>query len=220
MVRAVRALRLALTIAPFAAAVFVVGSGLAASPYAENDPCVPAGELLDSRLSVQLVPYGTRCERETAGGGLAVQELAPSTGVLVAWLNATAIGLACLLRLRHHPAARGAALAAVVLAVFGLGYHRFAEWAPVGFATMLYGAPLIAWIDRLLRSEPRWLASIVLGVSLPFTVIFAWSFPYFLGAHAVGVVTGMAAGAGLAVAIEQLPAMSGRSSRASRPRPG
>jgi hypothetical protein len=55
-----------LIIVLIAASAFVVGSGIAALPYMENDPCIGYGTETGPSVGweTSLVPYGTRCVME------------------------------------------------------------------------------------------------------------------------------------------------------------
>ncbi len=214
-----RRCRVALSLVLFAASVFVIGSGIAAIPYAENDPCLSGSETLDSRWAMQAVPYGTRCEFETAGGPIEVRELAPSIGIAVAWWLATALVLAAALRFRRHASARGVALALLVLGVFGVLSHQW-EFTGAALFTVVYGVPLSLVAAWLLQPGRGLLSPAVLSVTLPFTTLCVWFVPSGFEFDEVGVVLALLAGAGLAAIVERLLAMCARSSHASRPQPG
>src|SRR3954453_19290198 len=122
----------------FVGAVFLFGSGLAALPYAENDPCIEF--LTETGPSVlvtnQLIPYGTRCE---AGAAVALF-LGPSTGTYAAWLLATALVLAAAVRHRRSAVVRGVGSAIAVLGVFGVLAHQL-DFTGAGMATLVLAAP-------------------------------------------------------------------------------
>jgi len=213
------AVRVALTIALIAASASVLGSGIAALPYVENDPCLTygseAGPSVDWETS--LVPYGTSCVLE----GETLERLAPGVGALLAWWAATALLLGAALRLRRHASARGVALTLGTLGVFGLAGHQSDFMGGFFFAAVL-ACPvwfLAAW---WLQPDRSWHAPVVLAVVLPFTTAFVWfagsSSGY--GQDEVGVVIALLAGAGLAAAVERLPLKSVLSLPASPPRPG
>ncbi len=200
---------------------FVVGSGIAAIPYWENDPC--SGFYVEVGPGVtwvtQLVPYGTRCEREAAGGWETVNDLVPSTGEWVAWLAVTTVVLAAAWRWRRFASARGVGLAAGVLGLFGLVAHQ-AEGAAALMGAVVLGAPVVLAGDRLLRPAAGWPVSLVLGASLPLVVMAVWFAPGLMGYEEVAAVLVLLAGAGTAAAAEWLVPRFVRSSRSSPPRPG
>src|SRR4051794_31542014 len=99
----------------FVGAVFLFGSGLAALPYAVNDPCI---EFLTETgpavlVTHQILPYGTRCE----AGAAVARFLGPSAGTYAAWLLATALVLSAAVRHGRSALGRGVASAIAVLGV-------------------------------------------------------------------------------------------------------
>ena len=217
MVKGMHAFRVALTIVLIAASAFVLGSGIAALPYAENDPCIGYG--METGPSVDwertLVPYGTRCVIE----GETLERLAPTMGAAVAWWVAAALLLGGALRLRRHASARGAALALGVLGVAGLAGHELSFQGGV-FAAVVFGAPLWFLVAWLLRPGGDWVQAAMLAVTLPFTVLVVWFTGWQLVAHAVGVGVAMLVGAALAVLVERVAPRFALSLLASPPRPG
>lgn len=216
MVRGVRALRIVLTIVLIGASGFVLGSGIAALPYMENDPCIGYGTETGPSVDWErsLVPYGTHCVM----GGRTLERLAPSLPTAVAWWVATALLLAGALRLRRLASARGVALGLGVLGVFGLAGHEFSFVGGAFFAVVL-AAPV--WFVAAWRLQPdrSWPAPAVLAVALPFTTVFVWfagsSSGY--GQDELGVALALLAAAALAAAAERLPLKSVLSSPASPP---
>jgi hypothetical protein len=199
----VRALRIVLTIVLFGASAFVIGSGLAAIPYGENDPCIGGYETLDTDWAIQLVPYGTRCEYETPSGRTDVRELSPSVGVAVAWWVASALVLVGVLRFRRYASVRGTGLALGVLGAFGLAWHQ-SEFIGAVILPVVLGLPLWCVAAWLLQPGRSWGTPIVLSIALPFTVLFAWTLLGFSGWPEAGVLFGLLAGAGVATVAERV----------------
>ncbi|MDA0185133.1 hypothetical protein OJ997_32815 [Solirubrobacter phytolaccae] len=197
-----RALRVASCIVLFAASVFVIGSGIAAIPYGENEPCIEflteTGPGVD--WVIDLVPYGTRCVQASE----TVRVVAPSTGEWLAWLAVITALLAVAVRWRRFASVRGLGLAAGVLGLLGLLAHQ-AEGGPAMMGAVVFSAPLVLAGDRLLRPEPRWPVSFLLCVTLPFVVIAVWFAPGYSGFHEVAVAAGLLAGAGVAAVVERAP---------------
>ena len=216
-----RALRVVLAIALLATTVFVVASGIAALPYWENEPCISSLSETGpgTTWATQLVPYGTRCEREVPGAVETVQVLAPSAGELIAWLVVIAAVLALVVRFRRHASARGAALAAGVLGLFGLLAHQGNGVAPMIGAVVL-GAPLVLAGDRVLRPRASSPTSLALCATLPLVTLAVWFTPGLMGYEEVAAVLAALAGAGTAAAVERLGPRFDLSSPSSRPRPG
>lgn len=204
MVGAVRAIRIILTIVLIGASAFVIGSGIAAIPYWENEPCI--GFLSETGPSVNwattLVPYGTRCEHAVAGGSETVQVLAPSTGEWLAWLLVVAAVFAASTSLRRYASARGMAYAAAVLGLFGLLAHQLGAAALMG--AVVLGAPLVLAGEWLMRPDARWMTSLVLCLSLPLGVIAVWFVPGFMAFEEIAAALAVLAGAGLAAAVERV----------------
>jgi len=189
-----------------ACAVLVVGSGVAALPTAENDPCLwptidaplPRGEEFprDVRYSVDLVPYGARCEVEVTEGTTIVTSYAPSVGAFVAWLAVCAALLVLALRRPGSAAARGAVLATALLGLLG-GLHHQGEYTAAGFGMLLLGAPMTYALDRLLGARPRGtdqLRSAVLALVLPLIVLIFWTVPAFVPLDVLAIFSGLGAG--------------------------
>ena len=208
-----------LIIVLIAASAFVVGSGIAALPYMENDPCIGYGTETGPSVGweTSLVPYGTRCVME----GETLERLAPSVGALLAWWAATALVLGAALRLRRHASARGVALALGVLGVLGLAGHQL-SFVGGAFVAVVFACPIWFVAAWLLQPDRSWHAPVVLAGVLPFTTAFFW----FAGSSAgygqdeLGVVIALLAGAGLAAVVDRLPLRSVLSLPASPPRPG
>lgn len=206
----------AITVLLIAVSAFAIGSGIAAIPYWENDPCIGFYEEVrdDVTWVTQLVPYGTRCER----AGEPVRRLVPSGGEWIAWLAVVAAVLAAAWRWRRYASARGAALAAVVLGVFGLIAHQ-AEGAPALMGAVVLGAPLVLAGDRLLRPEPRWLTSLALCAALPLVVVCVWFAPGFMGWEELAAALVLLAGAATGSVVERMVPTFDRWLPASPPPP-
>jgi hypothetical protein len=217
----VHAPRVVLALVLLATTVFVVGSGIAAIPYWENEPCISSLSETGpgTTWATQLVPYGTRCEREVRGGTETVQVLAPGTGELIAWLIVIAVVFGLAARHRRSARARGVALAAGVLGLFGLLAHQGEGVAPMVGAVVL-GAPLVLAGDRVLRPQASWLTSLALCATLPLVVLAVWFAPGLMGYEEVAAALAALAGAGTAAAVERLGPRFDLSSPSSRPRPG
>lgn len=204
MVKGMHAFRVALTIVLIAASAAVIGSGIAAIPYWENEPCISYLSETGPQLTwvTQFAPYGTRCE--PVGGGEALRLLAPSTGEWVAWMLVIAAVLALAWGFRRHASARGVALAAAVLGLFGLLAHQGDGALPL-MAAVVLGAPLVLLGDRMLRPEPRWATSVALCLSLPFVVMAVWFVPGFMAYEELAAALALLAGAGTAAVVERAP---------------
>src|SRR3954453_8264403 len=87
--------------------VAVAGSGVAALGYVHTSVCIepwnPAIGVRDADVSLQVVPYGTKCAYE--GGATVVH--APSPAVFAAWMVFVAALVAVCFRRRRSAVARG-----------------------------------------------------------------------------------------------------------------
>jgi hypothetical protein len=156
------------------------------------------------------------------GGGEALRLLAPSTGEWIAWELVVAAVLALAWRYRRHASARGAALAAGVLGLFGLLAHQGDGVAPLLGAVVL-GAPLVLLGDRALRPQPRWPTSLGLCLFLPGVAMAVWFVPGFMAYEELAAALVLLAGAGTATIVERVPVTAWwppalESSRARDPR--
>jgi hypothetical protein len=170
----------------------VVGTFLAALPYAQNNACLHTDAVQDERAYFSDVggwPYGTHCE--WAGGSESFAASVPET---LGWiLVATLIFSAALLR-RSAPA-RGAALAAIELALIGWGWHYGGEIAGVGMFVLTFGFLIAYAADRWLRRGGRRIGSLLTAVILTPTVLFLWFLPSGFDLEHLAVAIGLVVGA-------------------------
>ena len=173
---------------------FVVGTFLAALPYAENEACLrfAVEERGGGAGEVGGWPYGTRCEWRDDGSAAA--SLTPSVPETLAWVFVATLLFAGAL-LRRSAAARGASLAAIELAFIGWGWHFGGEAAPVGMFVLTFGFLITFAADRGLRRGGSRSASLLTAAILTPTVLFAWMLPAFLGLPYVAIAAGLLTGA-------------------------
>jgi hypothetical protein len=176
---------------------FVVGTFLAALPYAMNEPCLVASEFpvenRNASVNDNLWPYGTNCELGGGYGGHAVEQ--HRAGVLegIAWVALCSL-LFALALIRRTPAAHGAAAAVTLLAVIGFLWQFGGEFAPfvVFLPTFAFLVPYV--VLRWLRHGSR-VRSALTAYVLTGTVSFVWVVGDFSGFRYLGIAAGIVAGA-------------------------
>ena len=148
--------RAALLVVALAAGV-LAGSGLGAFAHGPpNDACsqfesLPEGS--SSSGSLELWPLGLRCEYRVAGRVARSEFFGPTAAELYAWIAAAALLAAIALLRRDVAPSRGAAIAAVLLAMSGASW-QFAGFQLALFVPLVLGAPLAFGLDHLLRPGP------------------------------------------------------------------
>ena len=183
------------TLAVALVAGFIVGTFLAALTYAENEAClsefaVEARGGADARAGGW--PYGTRCEWRDDGSEAGA--FAPGVAETLAWILLTSLLFAAALLQRSAPA-RGAALAAVLLAVIGWGWHYGGEGLPVGMFVLTFGFLITYGADRLLRRGGSRIGSLLTAVILTPSVFFLAMLPLAFGLPRLGIAIGLLTGA-------------------------
>ncbi|MDP1848018.1 MAG: hypothetical protein Q8K79_09515 [Solirubrobacteraceae bacterium] len=194
----------------------LAGSGLAglSSPL-PNDACADFGSLPEGSTSggsLELWPLGNRCEYYVGSRLARTTRFGPTTAELYAWIVAATLLAALALFRRGSAAARGAATAAVLLALAGAGWH-FAGVVFALFAPAIFGIPLACAVDHLLRPPgTRALGRSMLLAALLGALTFCAVFGVIVS-PLVGIAFGIAAGSLASALLE-------RSSRARSVEPG
>ncbi len=176
----------------------VVGTLLAGLPHTGNELCLhdPLGGTEGASVSggAGLWPYGTRCEFEYAGRSSTIDHAAGVAEGL-AWVALASLLFAAAL-LRRTAAARGAAVAAGVLALVGFAWHFAGEGLPALVFAVIVGPPLAFVVDRWLRprGERGWTSLRAAAVVFP-TALFAWTAGFFFDLPYLAIAAGLGAGA-------------------------
>jgi hypothetical protein len=184
----------------------LVGSGLASLAKAPpNDPCLDFGSLPEgasSAGSLDLWPLTQRCEYRVGGGVARTTTFGPAVAELYAWIAAAWALAAFTVWRRGSAIARGAAIAAVLLALAA------PAWFSVGangafFVPLLLGPPLAFALDHRLRPPGLRSRRVSMHVAV---VLAAVGFCAILGVLAfgtAGVAFGVLAGAAASGALER-----------------
>ena len=185
-----------------AGGAIVVGSALAAAAYADPNGCPhdftnARGTGNDFRVEPRLWPTGNDCVGQLPGGGTNSLDMGPEALESLAFIAFAAI-LLTLATLRPTTLLRGAVLAAVVLAMGGVG----SVWFEALLVLLVAGLPLLT-LTGMALGVSRQRAFVEAALLWP-VVGFGWALFWFAGFGHLAVASGIVAGALGNVALERL----------------
>jgi hypothetical protein len=188
------------------AAAFVLGSGLGAAAHVEPSGCpfefvMAKGTGTDFRVEPRLWPTGERCV-----GTNDVVDLGPGAGESIAYIVLAAVLLVLALR-RRSPATRGAIIAAVVLAMGGIGSVFF----ELLLVFVLTGLPIL-YATGVWLGLPRGHA-LASALALWPVVGLGWALFWFGGYGHLAVASGIVFGAVAQAVLERMLRRAGEGIR-------
>ena len=189
------------------AAGVLAGNGLAGLAHAPpNDACsayVGPPESSDSNTTLDLWPLGLRCSYLVGSDEVRSEVFGATLAELWAWITAAALLAAIALIRRRSAFARGAAVAAALLALSGLAW-QFAGIVAFFWVAIVPGAPLVLALNWLLRPKGTrsWKASLRVAVLLTPLTLFAFLVFYFVQPAALGIAVAVFVGGAIAAGVD------------------